>query len=118
MAGQNRLEEAEECADKLVSISINKMTCNAKVAILKGQKKLQESLEWIDKAIKLDPTSIALLYNKAMTLWDCEKYEECLDILDEAVERKECPQYVSEKRDKFLKENPKLLQYVKKSKLN
>ncbi|CAG8440393.1 5074_t:CDS:10 [Ambispora leptoticha] len=50
------------------------------------KRDFEEALKHYDKAWELDPTNVTILTNKAAVLFEQEKYEECINICEEAIE--------------------------------
>ena len=51
------------------------------------EKRFEEALSHYDKAFGLDPTNVALLTNKAAVFFEQQRWDECLEMCDLAVEK-------------------------------
>ncbi len=51
------------------------------------KKQFDEALQHYDTAFELDPTNVAVLTNKSAALYEAGRYQECLDVAMDAVEK-------------------------------
>ena len=92
---QNRLEEALECIEKILTADEQEngpskaLRINQKGWILYKMGKLEESMDWIKKSLAIEPKFANALDSKAEVLCEQEKYDEAGKIYEEIFEIKE-----------------------------
>jgi len=82
-----QFDKAEQWLKKILEVEENVLVYNELAMMCNSMERFSEDIEYLRKALELDPDNTGVLYNLGMRLIESGRHQECVDLLRKAAEK-------------------------------